>query len=243
MTASDPSVDRQKRAAAEAAIERVRDGQIIGLGTGSTVRFFLEGLAQRIKAGLRIQGVPTSKQTARLAHELGIPLLPDEAEWSLDVAVDGADLVDVHMNLIKGGGGALTREKIVAWAAKQYIVIVDEGKCADALGAPVPVPVEVLPFGWPATARHLQRFAPSLTLRQSGGRPFITDNGHYIVDLMIERVAHPLDLDGRLNRVPGVVETGLFVDCTTLLIVGTDRGVKFVHPLRGEVQPYGDTTG
>lgn len=229
MTVNDSSVDRQKRAAAEAALERVRDGQIIGLGTGSTVRFFLEGLAQRIKAGLRIQGVPTSKQTARLAHELGIPLLPDEAEWSLDVAVDGADLVDAHLNLIKGGGGALTREKIVAWAAKQYIVIVDQGKCAERLGAPVPLPVEILPFGWPATVRHLQHFASSPTRRQLDGRPYMTDNGNYIVDLSLERVGDPLDLDAQLNRVPGVVETGLFVGRTTLLIVGTDHGVKLVH--------------
>lgn len=222
-------VDRQKRAAAEAAMAWIQDDQVIGLGTGSTVYFFLELLAQRVKSGLRIHGVPTSRHTALLAMELGIPLLHEETDWRVDVAVDGADLVDDRMNLVKGGGGALVREKIVAWAAREFIVIVDESKRAPALGAPVPIPVEVLPFGWPSTVRHLRQFAPSPTLRRINGRPFVTDNGHYIVDLSIERIPDPLSLARELNTVPGVVENGLFIGRTTVLLTGTTQGVDLVR--------------
>src|SRR5207245_2629046 len=137
-----------KKMAADAAVEYVRDGQILGVGTGSTVRYVVAELAERIKKGLRIQGVATSLETARLAHEAGIPLLADDAEWVVDLALDGADQVDPRLNLIKGGGGALLKEKIVAAAATRFVVVVDETKRVPVLGGAFPLPAEVVPFGW-----------------------------------------------------------------------------------------------
>jgi ribose 5-phosphate isomerase A len=234
--------ERSKRQAAEAAVQYVREGQIVGLGTGSTAHYVLQALAERVKRGLRIRGVPTSRETAELARHVGIPLMGGDRsqdarlfEWdggcSLDVAIDGADQVDPQLNLIKGGGGALLKEKIVASAARQLIIVVDESKRVPVLGGAMPLPIEVVPFGWGCAARHIERLGGKVKLREQDGRLFVTEAGHYILDFSLERIAEPDTLETELSRVPGVVETGLFVNRTDLLIVGTARGVE-VHEAR-----------
>lgn len=229
MSVSPLSPDEQealKRTAAEAALAYVRDGDVVGLGTGSTVRHFLLALEERVRSGMRVQGVPTSQETATLAMQLGIPLLSSEQEWAIDVAVDGADQVDPQLNLIKGGGGALLREKIVAAAAHRFIVIVDAAKRVPVLGHPFPLPVEVIPFGWPNTSRMIKALGGEVTIRQRNGEIFRTDGGHFILDLKIDRIEDPAELEIRLNRIPGVVENGLFTGRTSILIVGTSQGIE-----------------
>jgi ribose 5-phosphate isomerase A len=216
--------DQQKALAALKAMEFVQDGQILGLGTGSTVHHFLTALGQHVQQGLRVRGVPTSQATAVYARQLGIPLLSNEEPWDIDVAVDGADQVDPHLNLIKGGGGALLREKIVAKAAQQFIVIVDQAKQVPRLGLPFPLPVEIVPFGWRTTQRHLENLGWQSPLRQKAGQPFLTDNGNYIIDLHIPEIADPVALELSLKQIPGVVECGLFVMMASLVITGTNDG-------------------
>lgn len=223
-----PSQDRDalKRMAARKAVEYVRDGMVVGLGTGSTARHVLELLGDRVNAGLAIRGVPTSEETADLARRAGIPLLSYEETWSIDVAIDGADQVDPQLNLIKGGGGALVREKIVAAAARQLIIVVDHMKLAPVLGNTFPLPVEVIPFGWPNTARRIEALGGKAVIRERRGRIFTTESGLYILDLHLGHIDDPAALEIQLNRIPGVVENGLFVEQTDLLIVGTPRGVE-----------------
>ncbi len=216
--------DRQKALAALKAMEFVQDGQILGLGTGSTVHHFLTALGQQVQQGLRVRGVPTSQATAVYARQLGIPLLSNEEPWDIDVAVDGADQVDPYLNLIKGGGGALLREKIVAKAAQQFIVIVDQAKQVARLGLPFPLPVEIVSFGWRTTQRHLENLGWQSPLRQKAGQPFLTDNGNYIMDLHIPEIADPVALELSLKQIPGVIECGLFVMMASLVITGTDDG-------------------
>ncbi len=233
MTSSPSSSVQQesgKRAAGEAALDFIRDGALVGLGTGSTVKYFLQALSERVQAGLRVRGVPTSRETAELARQWQIPLLPEQGEWELDVAVDGADQVDPHFQLIKGGGGALLREKIVAGAARTFIVLVDPTKCVPVLGRPMPVPVEVTPFGWPQSAKQLEALGGVPTLRKKQGTVFETDGGHYILDWLVDSIPDPMQLEARLNRIPGVVENGLFVNRTSTLIIGSPDGVQIKHP-------------
>jgi ribose 5-phosphate isomerase A len=216
--------DRQKALAAHKAMDFIQEGQILGLGTGSTVHHFLTVLGQRVRQGLQVRGVPTSEATALYARQQGIPLLTNEELWNIDVAVDGADQIDPHLNLIKGGGGALLREKIVAKASQQFIVIVDQAKQVARLGLPFPLPVEIVPFGWRTTQRHLENLGWSSRLRQKTGQPFMTDNGNYIVDLDVPDITDPSALEASLKQIPGVVECGLFVRMTSLLITGTNDG-------------------
>ncbi len=230
---SSPSASGQqesgKRAAGEAALDFIRDGALVGLGTGSTVKYFLQALGERVQAGLRVRGVPTSRETAELARQWQIPLLPEQGEWELDVAVDGADQVDPHFHLIKGGGGALLREKIVAGAARTFVVLVDHTKCVPVLGNPMPVPVEVTPFGWPQSAKQLEALGGVPTLRKKQGAVFETDGGHYILDWLVDSIPDPVQLEACLNRIPGVVENGLFVNRTSTLIIGSPDGVEIKH--------------
>jgi ribose 5-phosphate isomerase A len=219
-------IQELKRRAALAALEFVQDGMVVGLGTGSTARELILALAERVKGGFQITGVPTSRETAALARQYGIPLLDDEAAWSIDVAIDGADQVDPSFNLIKGGGGALLREKIVAAAARRFVVVVDHSKRVPVLGHPFPLPVEVMPFGLRRTARHIEDLGIKTVLREKDGRAFRTDSDHYILDLHIERIEDPAALERTLTLIPGVVETGLFVGRTGVLIVGTPGGIE-----------------
>jgi len=223
--------DQHKALAAQKAVEYIQDGHVLGLGTGSTVHHFLKALGTRVQDGLRIRGVPTSQATATYATQLGIPLLDNDEPWEIDVAVDGADQVDPRLNLIKGGGGALLREKIVARAAKQFIVIVDEAKQVSQLGLPFPLPVEILVFGWRTTQRHLEKIGWPAPRRELAGQPFLTDNGHYIVDVQIPVIDNPASLEATLLQLPGVVECGLFVQMASLVITGTDQGARLNQAL------------
>lgn len=223
---SAPALEDLKRAAALKSVEYVRDGMVVGLGTGSTAKYMVIALGERVRQGLKIRGVPTSRETADLAHKHGIPLIETEDQWTIDVAIDGADQVDPQLNLIKGGGGALLKEKVVAAAARRLIIVVDYTKCVPVLGNPFPLPVEVVPFGWGSTARQIEALGFKAVLRKRDGAIFKTEAGHYILDVQIERIEQPAELEVQLNALPGVVETGLFVGRTSLLIVGTPAGVE-----------------
>ena len=218
-------LDALKRQAALKALEYVRDGMVVGLGTGSTAKHVVAGLAEQVRAGLSIRGVSTSRETAALAHEAGIPLIETDDAWVIDVAIDGADQVDPQFNLVKGGGGALLKEKIVAASARKFVVVVDHTKLFPHLGDSFPLPIEVIPFGWGSTARQIEAIAGKPVLRERNGRVFCTEAGHHILDVHVGAIRHPADLEIRLNQIPGVVETGLFVGRTNVLIVGTPDGV------------------
>lgn len=214
--------------AAAAALDSVRDGMRLGIGTGSTAEEFVRLLAARVAEGLSVVGVPTSERTATLCRELGVPLTTLDDAPELDLTVDGADEVDPQINLIKGGGGALLREKIVAAASKRMIVIADRSKLVDMLGR-FPLPIEVNRFGLRATeiavGRAAQRLGLSgpIALRMSGDDPFVTDGGHFILDASFGRIPDTWRLAEALNAIPGVVEHGLFLGLAqTALIAGTD---------------------
>ncbi|MFO0699698.1 MAG: ribose-5-phosphate isomerase RpiA [Nitrospira sp.] len=228
MTTSD--LESLKKAAARKAVEFVHDDMVVGLGTGSTARHLVIALGERVRAGMRLRGVPTSQETAALAKQYGIPLIDTENRWEIDVAIDGADQVDPQFNLIKGGGGALLKEKIVASSAKQFIVMVDHTKQVPVLGGSFPLPIEVIPFGWGSTAREIEALTKSrVVLRERNGAPFKTEAGHLIIDVHMNRIDHPGELETALNLIPGVVETGLFVNRTHILIVGEPEGVHILH--------------
>jgi ribose 5-phosphate isomerase A len=218
-----------KRAAGEKAAEYVKNGMSIGLGTGSTVYWTLVKLAEMVKEGLRIQAMPTSEQTAKLAVELGIPLLkPYPSMKKLDLTIDGADEVSSDVNLIKGGGGALLREKMIASYSSVYITVVDHSKCVSELGQ-FPLPVEVIQFGWELTSIQIARLGCAPVLRMKEEAPFLTDNGNYILDCPFGTIIKPEERVVQLNRIAGVVENGLFVNMTDVLIVGRADGKVRIH--------------
>ncbi len=214
-----------KRAAGHAAAELVRDGQRLGLGTGSTVEFVLQRLAERCAEGLDVAGVPTSEQTARRARELGIPLLELAEVDRLDLAIDGADEVDPAGNLIKGGGGALTREKIVAAAADRLVVVASPEKLVDRLGATFRLPIEVLAFGLRQTTARVAGCGLAPALRTGpDGAPFVTDEGNLILDCELGPMGDLGALDAALQAIPGVLEHGLFLGMAGLTVVGEADG-------------------
>ncbi|HET9962742.1 MAG TPA: ribose-5-phosphate isomerase RpiA [Nitrospiraceae bacterium] len=220
-------VDAQKQAAALKAAEYVQDDMVVGLGTGSTSRHLILALGEKVRNGLTIKGVATSRDTAELAKRCGIPLLESDNAWIIDVALDGADQVDPFLNLVKGGGGALLKEKIVAAAAKQFVVMVDQTKLVPALGGNFPLPIEVVPFGWGSTALQIEAACGGKTvLRERNGRVFQTEAGHVILDLHLPQIDDVRALEATLNQIPGIVETGLFVGRTDVLIIGTVHGVE-----------------
>ncbi|HEX9475622.1 MAG TPA: ribose-5-phosphate isomerase RpiA [Candidatus Dormibacteraeota bacterium] len=217
--------DALKRAAAEKALELVRDGMLLGLGSGTTVRYFTEGVGRLVASGMRVRGVPTSRATAELATVNGIPMVT-EFIGAIDLTVDGADEVDTGLDLIKGRGGALFREKIVAAASKRLVVVVDESKVVQRLGVGV-LPVEVLPFLWRTTAERLIGLGASLVVRGGEEAPYITDNGNLILDLTFENgIADPAELATSIKVVTGVVEHGLFVGMTDTCIVAGPKGPR-----------------
>jgi ribose 5-phosphate isomerase A len=219
-----PENDGAKRAAARAALSELPEQGIIGLGSGSTARCFIEALAAQIRAGRRLVGVPSSEASRALAASLGIPLLDDVGPWSIDVTVDGADEVDASLSLIKGGGGAHAREKIVNYASARNVIVVDASKLSTRLGEQHPVPVEVLPFGHRATQVHLAHFGEPVLRSAPDGAPFRTDAQNLIYDLRIPPSDDPATLDAALRAIPGVVETGLFVGRADVVIVGDAGG-------------------
>lgn len=220
-------IDRAKFVAARRAAAFVETGMRVGLGTGSTAAWMVRCLGERVRnEGLRITGVPTSERTAALAREAGIPLATlDEVQW-LDLTIDGADEFDADLCLIKGGGGALLREKIVATASDQMIVIADAAKEVATLGA-FPLPVEVIPFGWRTTKALIEEalisvdvLARGAALRMAGDAPFVSDEGNRILDLDLKRIGNPRQLSLMLNQIPGVVENGLFIDICDVVVIG-----------------------
>ncbi|HET7898671.1 MAG TPA: ribose-5-phosphate isomerase RpiA, partial [Flavisolibacter sp.] len=195
-----------KKLAGEKAAEFVRDKMVIGLGTGSTAYWATQAIGKRVSEGLQIGAVATSVDTEAMARELGIPILSFSDVQSIDLTIDGADEVDPHFNLIKGGGGALMREKLVAFNSRQYIVVVDESKMVQQLGI-FPLPVEILPFGWELTLMQLKKICSHAQLRQKDGQLFTTDNGNLIADLTCLAITNPEQLNEDLHRIPGVLET------------------------------------
>src|SRR5260370_15514613 len=217
-----------KRKAARAAMVEIPEHGVVGLGTGSTARLFVEELAARVRSGSRIVGVPTSDATRLYAESMGIPLLSDEGPWEIDVNVDGADEVSAALDLIKGGGGAHAREKIVNYAAARNIVIVDTSKMSTLLGERSPVPVEVLPFAHCTTKGSLCRFGEP-RLRLHLGSPMRTDAGNFIYDLITGPIDDVPALDVALHAVPGVVDTGLFVRRAALFLVADDQSGRHLQ--------------
>jgi ribose 5-phosphate isomerase A len=217
--------------AAEAALTHVQDGMRLGIGTGSTAEEFVRLLAEKVAGGLRVEGVPTSERTARLCVELGVPLKSLDELPELDLTIDGADEVDGKLRLIKGGGGALLREKIVAGASQRMIVIADETKVVETLGA-FKLPIEVNPFGLVATRIAIEKVAARLglsgaiALRMSGADTFMTDGGHYILDASFGRIPDADALASNLNDIPGVVEHGLFINMASLAIIAGPAGAR-----------------
>jgi ribose 5-phosphate isomerase A len=219
------SIDDAKRAAARAALEELPHEGVVGLGTGSTTRFFIDEVGALVKAGRRLVGVPTSEVSRRQAQSLGIPLLGDEGPWDIAVTVDGADEVSAALDLVKGGGGAQTREKIVNFASRRNVIIVDEGKLSAKLGEKWKVPIEVLAFAHLATKEKLARHGAPV-VRVKDGAPFRTDAGNFVYDLDAGLVEDPAALDAALRAIPGVVETGLFVRRADVVIVAGTSGVR-----------------
>lgn len=225
-------LDSLKKVAALKAVEFVHDGMVVGLGTGSTAKHVVAALGELVRAGMKLRGVPTSQETAMLARQAGITLIDSDNRWVIDVAIDGADQVDPMFNLIKGGGGALLKEKIVAASAKQFVVVVDLTNRVPVLGGSFPLPIEIIPFGWGSTAREIETLTRGrVVLREQNSAPFKTEAGNLIVDVHLDRIDNPKDVEIALNQIPGVVETGLFVGRTDVLIVGTAAGAE-THPAK-----------
>jgi len=214
-----------KKMAGEKVVEYVEDGMILGLGTGSTVEYTLRKLGELVKDGLDIKGIPTSMHTRKIAKDCNIPLTTLDDNPKIDLTIDGADEVDSNLNLIKGGGGALTREKIVAYHSKKEIIVIDETKIVKALGVDFPLPVEVVKYGWPSTKKTLEGFGCNVELRKIVDEPYITDNSNYILDCDFERIDEPEQLEKDLNNIPGVVENGLFIGLVDEVIVGSKQGI------------------
>ncbi len=224
-------IDKAKFVAAKRATDFVEDGMRVGLGTGSTAAWLVRCLGEMVRDdGLKIKGVPTSSRTAVLAREVGIEVISlDEAKW-LDVTIDGADEFDGDLSLIKGGGGALLQEKIVATASDRMVVIADVGKEVEHLGS-FPLPVEVVPFGWQTTQALIEETLVSMdvlgresTLRMNGATPYLTDEGNHILDLHLGRIGNPRQLALVINQMPGVVENGLFIDICDAVVIGYGDG-------------------
>jgi ribose 5-phosphate isomerase A len=219
------SLDEMKRKAALAALAHLPETGVLGLGTGSTTRWFIEAVGDLVSRGRKFSCVPTSTASRALAERCRIPLLDDAGPWLIDVCVDGADEVSRELDLIKGGGGAHTREKIVNFAARLNVIIVDESKLVQHLGETRKLPIEVLPFGLNTTLRSLRALGEP-ELRANAREPVMSDSGNYIVDLATGPIAEPGRLDQILRRLPGVVETGLFVTRADVVIVAAESGVR-----------------
>ena len=231
------SLDRDdlKRAAARRAIDFVERGMVLGLGTGSTAAFVVEELASRVARGLDVVAIPTSEHTAALARRLGIRLATFAEHRRIDLAIDGADEVRRStLDLIKGHGGALLREKIVAAASARFVVVVDQEKLVDRLGEHSAVPVEVAQFGWQATAAALEKLGAEAVLREGDGRAFVTDGGNFILDCRFGPIDRPAELEQRINMTVGVVENGLFIGRSSAVVVASEGGVDIMTGRAGE---------
>jgi ribose 5-phosphate isomerase A len=217
--------DDEKEAAAHASLQFVHDGQIVGLGTGSTASHAVRLLGAEVKAGLKIRGVPTSVRTKELAEGLGIPLLTLDEVQQIDVTIDGADEIDPQLQLIKGGGGALLREKVIASASRQMVVVGDSSKQVAMLGR-FPLPVEIIPFAQVLLSKQISALGASVRLRlDSAGRPFVTDEGHHILDCSFGQIPDPPSLARQLSDMPGIVEHGLFIRIASVALIAKNGKV------------------
>jgi len=237
MVAEVDPVKLMKQEVGKAAADRVQSGSIVGLGTGSTTAYMIQFLGERLKSGelKDIKGIPTSFQAEVLAKQYGIPLVTLDTIDHIDLAIDGADEVDPQKNLIKGGGAAHTREKIVAYLADQFIVVVDSSKVVDKLGSTFPVPVEVIPMAIAPVMRTLEKLGgkPELRMAVKKAGPVITDQGNMVVDVKFDTIEHPGELEKTLNNIPGVLENGIFVGATDLVLVGeVQDGQPVVREMR-----------
>ena len=215
-----------KKLAGEKAVDHIQDGMIVGLGTGSTIEYSLKKLGKLVRNGLKIKGIPTSIHTKRIAIQEQIPLTSLDLYPVIDITIDGADEVDSDLNLIKGGGGALAREKIIAFNSTKVIIVIDDSKVVKALGIDFPLPVEVMKFGWTSTQKTLEELGCNVELRKvMGNEPYITDNSNYILDCEFERIEEPEQLEIKINNIPGVAENGLFIGLVDEVIVGGKQGI------------------
>jgi len=214
----------EKQRSAEAACEYVKDGMIVGLGTGSTAEFAVKKIGELVRNGLSIRGIPTSDATKILAESEGIPLIDFSETMFIDLTIDGADEIDANLNMIKGGGAALLREKIVASASREEIIIVSGSKLVQQLGT-FPLPVEVIPFGWQVVFNQLESLQGNPELRLKQGQPSVTDQGNFIVDCHFRKIENPEQLEQHLNMIPGVVENGLFINLCTRMIMADGENI------------------
>jgi len=228
-----PQQDRWKRNAAVRAVAEVGNGMVLGLGSGSTAAFAIEALAERIAEGLHVVGIPSSEATATLAQRHGIPLATFAEHRRIDITIDGADQVEcATLNLIKGLGGALLREKILASASDRMIVVVDETKLVNRLGGQTPLPVEIVPFGWQVVCERLSAIGCAPRLRLAGERPFTTDGGNYIADCTFAHIPDSAALATKLSSMVGVIESGLFIAMASMIVVGRPTGVEVIENQR-----------
>ena len=226
------NVISEKQLSAEAACNYVKDGMIVGLGTGTTAEFAVRKIGKLVRNGLSIRGIPTSNRTKELAEAEGIPLIDFSESMFIDLTIDGADEIDGNLNMIKGGGAALLQEKIVASVSKAEIIVVNRTKLVDQLGA-FPLPVEVIPFGWQVVFNQLESLHGNPDLRLNKGQPQVTDQGNYILDCHFRKIENPKLLEHQLNMIPGVVENGLFINlCTKMILADGEQLIVKDRKLR-----------
>jgi ribose 5-phosphate isomerase A len=217
--------DREKQSAAHAAVQLIEPGNVVGLGTGSTSTYALRYLAERVRGGLKIVGIPTSQEIKRLAEQLGVPLTTLDEHPQVDIDIDGADEIDPELNLVKGGGGAFLREKVIASAARRFVVIADSAKQVSRLGK-FPLPVEVSPFAESLVARRVEALGAGVSVRRYAyGNPYVTDEGHHILDCSFGEITDPSVLAEKLRAIPGVVEHGLFIGMAEMALIGKNGNV------------------
>jgi len=222
----DTMMDDLKKQASIAALEAIKDGMIVGLGTGSTATHFIRELGVRVQAGLRVHGIPTSEESRKLAAEVGIPLTTLREHPIIDVTVDGADEVSDGLDLMKGLGGALVREKVVAHASKKVIIVVDETKLTGRLGVKAPIPIEVVPFALEVARGQLILWGGEAKLREKEGKPFVSDNGNYILDWWHGPIDQPWALEKQIKGVTGIVDSGIFANVASQVIAATSAGIR-----------------
>ena len=229
-TMETPVRDQEKQAAARAAVALVESGSVVGLGSGSTAAFAVRFIAERVRQGLKVVGIPTSIQTQHLAEELGIPLTTLDEHPVIDIDIDGADEVDPHLNLIKGGGGAFLREKVIASVSRRFVVIADSAKQVNRLGK-FPLPVEVIAFAQSLVRSQIENLGAVVRLREYAyGNPYVTDEGHHILDCNFGEITDPPALAQKLSNIPGVVEHGLFIGMAEIALIGKDGTVVKIGP-------------
>ncbi len=213
----------EKQFSAEAACDYIKDGMIVGLGTGTSAEFAVRKLGSLVREGLSIRGIPTSNRTKKLAEAEGIPLIDFSESMFIDLTIDGADEIDGNLNMIKGGGAALLQEKIVASVSRKEIIVGSKTKLVDHLGS-FPLPVEVVPFGWQVVFNQLESLNANPDLRLNNGQPLLTDQGNYIVDCHFQKISNPKLLENQINMIPGVVENGLFINlCTKMILADGEK--------------------